>query len=297
MTWGVLGEIEFEVLSHPSAQSERTSADYAEHARLQGKPLLQWVGDGLDELTLEIALHVAVGDPEARVRQLKAAKSAHEPLPYVLGSGDFRGIYLITALDVTTRKTDYAGRLFAAQLSLSLREYTGKYTKPLPVPLGLRNSLQANTSALALPLARVTAGTKPLVTAAQQALGYARTAGSLVRSGLDAFQLVRDMHGSPLAMLNRLPGLVGAARQMLEPLGSLQGVAALLDDGADLVQLGANAASDVGQAISSLGGVAEASVEAQVSYATTRIEQAMARMENSAPRLAGLASDLITRRA
>ena len=51
MTWGVLGEIEFEVLSHPSAQSERTTADYAEHARLQGKPLLQWVGDGLDELT------------------------------------------------------------------------------------------------------------------------------------------------------------------------------------------------------------------------------------------------------
>lgn len=297
MTWGVLGEIEFEVLSHPSAQSERTSADYAEHARLQGKPLLQWVGDGLDELTLEIALHVAVGDPEEQVRQLKAAKSAHEPLPYVLGSGDFRGIYLITALDVTTRKTDYAGRLFAAQLSLSLREYTGKYTKPLPVPLGLRNSLQANTSALALPLEQVTAGTTPLVTAAQQALGYARTAGNLVRSGLDAFQLVRDMQGSPTAMLNRLPGLVGAARQMLEPLGSLQGVAALLDGGADLVQLGANAASDVGQAISALDGVAEASVEAQVRYATTRIEQAMTRMESSAPRLAGLASDLITRRA
>ncbi|WP_236213019.1 phage tail protein [Metapseudomonas otitidis] len=297
MSWGVLGEIEFEVLSHPMAQSERVSADYAEHARLQGKPVLQWVGDGLDELTLELALHVAVGDPEARVRQLKAAKAAHEPLPYVLGSGDFRGIYLITSLEVTSRKTDYAGRLFAAQLNLTLREFTGKYTKPLPVPLGLRNSQQANTNALALPLEQVVSGAKPLVTAAQQALGYARTAGSLVRSGLDAFQLVRDMQGSPAAMLNRLPGLLGNARQMLEPLGSLQGVAALLDDGADLVQLGADAASDIGQAISALDGAGEASVVNQVGYATTCIEQAMARMDSSAPRLAGLASDLITRRA
>lgn len=298
MSWAVLGEIEFEVLNHPSAQAERTSADFAEHARMQGKPLLQWIGDGLDELSLEIALHVAVGDPEDQVRQLKAAKTAHEPLPYVLGSGDFRGIYLITALDVTTRKTDAVGRLFAAQVSLTLREYTGKYTKPLPVPAGLRNSLPGNGgSPLALPLERITAGAKPLVTTAQQVLGYARTAASLVRAGLDAYRFARNLRDSPAALLSRVPVLLGATQQALEPLAGLQQTAALLAGGNDLVQLGADLASDLDQAITALDVVGTDNVAAQVSYASTRMEQAVTRLEDSAPRLAGLAADLITRRA
>jgi phage protein U len=295
MSWGILGDIEFEVASHPSAQSERTTANYAEHARIQGKPRLEWIGEGLDELSLEVSLHASVGDPEARVRELKKAKTDHAPLPYVLGSGDFRGIYVIAGLDVTTRKTDGFGRLVAATVSLTLREFTGKYTRPLPVPLGLRNSQQ--TTLASLPLEKVAADSKPLVTNAQLALGYARTAGTLVRAGLDTFQFVRDLRENPMALLNRLPTLLSAAREVLEPLGGLGDSAGLLEGGGDLVRLGVDMAGDVNQAITALDGVDSDSVVNQVGYATTSMEQAVGRMESASPRLAQIAADVITRRA
>lgn len=82
--WAVLGDIEFELRNQPSRQDDRATADYAQHALIQGKPRLEWVGDGLDELTLELTLHALLADPEAQIRRLKTALRAHEPLPYVL---------------------------------------------------------------------------------------------------------------------------------------------------------------------------------------------------------------------
>ncbi|UVK85238.1 phage tail protein [Pseudomonas sichuanensis] len=294
MSWGILGDIEFEVLSHPSAQSERTTADYAEHARIQGKPKLEWIGEGLDELSLEISLHVAVGDPEARVRLLKKAKADHAPLPYVLGSGDFRGIYLITGLDVTTRKTDNVGRLFAALVSLTLREYTGKYTKALPVPLGLRSNLPTNV--IGLPVKKVIPGLNTLATTAQKLLSYARTAGSLLRSGLEMYQAAQELVANPMLLLDRVPALMGAARRVLGPLVDFQGSAGLLEGAGDLVRVGIDVAGDVNQAIAALDGVGIDSVVSQFSYSASRMEQALGRMEDAAPRLANLAADVLTRR-
>ncbi|WP_405119225.1 phage tail protein [Pseudomonas leptonychotis] len=356
MIWAVLGEIEFELTNHPSAQAERGTADYAEHAMLQGKPKLQWIGEGLDELTLELAFHAALVDPEVQLRKLKTAKAAHEPLPYVLGSGDYRGIYVITALDVTTRKTDGNGRLLSALANISLREYTGKYTKPLPRPQALRNS------ALATPLAQVTqVGGRALPSASltQKALVAARTAGSMLRTGAQVFEQVKSLRDNPLALLGQAPQLLSLAGQALGPLQLLQtNAAGLLARGAELVQLGSNVGSDIRQVVETtlamrdnplallnlspqlLGaveqlpvgqlrstvstlvadgagllqfGVAAAddvnqvrlaldpislgTVVDQVDVATGRMQQALARADTAAPRLARMTADIITRRA
>lgn len=288
--WAVLGDIEFELVNHPSQQSERSSADYAEHARLQGKPLLQWVGDGLDELNLELALHAALVDPEAQIRRLKAAKSAHQPLPYVLGSGDYRGIYLITALDVTTRKTTEGGRLVAALVNLALREYTGKYNKSLPVPRGLRSNLLAN------PEARVGGNALPIATHTQRALGMAKTAGNLLRAGLETYRQAQGV-SDPVALLSQAPRLISLTGQVLAPLQGLQEAAELMQNGADLVQLGADAAGEVQLAQSALDPPQPEAIISQVNTAASRFEQAMARINGAAPRLARMAADVVTRRA
>lgn len=290
MTWAVLGSIEFELVNHPSQQSERTTADYAEHERMQGKPLLQWIGDGLDELSLEIALHAALVDPEEQIRRLKVAKSAHQPLPYVLGSGDYRGIYLITSLDVTTRKTTDTGRLVAAVVNLVLREYTGKYSKPLPVPRGLRNTLQAN------PQARVGGNTLPMATPTQRALGMAKTAGNLLRVGLDAYRVAKNVN-DPVALLGQAPRLISMTGQVLAPLEGMHAAAKLMQNGADLVQLGVDAATEVRLAQGALDPPNPEAILNQVSYAASRFEQAMARMNSAAPLLARMAADVVTRRA
>ncbi|MDH4869807.1 hypothetical protein E8E91_03130 [Pseudomonas sp. BN515] len=293
--WAVLGSIEFEILGHPSAQSERTTAEYAEHARLRGKPLLEWIGEGLDEVSLEITLHAAVGDPEAQLRRLKQAKSAHEPLPYVLGSGDYRGIYLITALDVTTRKTEGSGRLVAASLNLTLREYTGKYTKPLPVPRGLLSG--AGVLGLAAnPDARVGGAALPAVTPFQQALSMGRKAAGLLRQGMDVYRTVQGV-SDPLAAMSQAPRLLSLGGQALDSLLGLSGAAELMESGADLVQLGASAASEVNQAQDALGSATPETILNQVDYAAGRIATAMTQMDGAAPRFARMAADIVTRRA
>ena len=176
--WAVLGDIEFELRNQPSRQDDRITADYAQHALIQGKPRSEWVGDGLDELTLELTLHALLGDPEAQIRRLKTAMRAHEPLPYVLGSGDYRGVYLITEVGTTTRRTDAQGRLISATVSVSLLEYSGQYKKPLPVPRGLSNSLLAN------PGAQIGSTAQVIVTPTQRVLGMARSAGNLDRKSV-----------------------------------------------------------------------------------------------------------------
>lgn len=295
MIWAVLGSIEFEVLGHPTAQSERTTADYAEHARLQGKPILQWVGDGLDELSLEITLHASVGDPEAQLRELKLAMAAHEPLPYVLGSGDYRGIYLITALDVTTRKTEGSGRLVAALVSLTLREYTGKYTKPLPVPRGLLSGASA-LGLVANPDAQGGGAALPVVTPFQQALSLGRKAAGLLAQGMDVYHTVQGVR-DPIALMGQAPRLLSIGGQALDSLFGLKDAAGLMEDGADLVQLGADAAAEVSRAQNAISSANPDVIINQVKYAADLFETAISRFDETAPRFARMAADIVTRRA
>lgn len=288
--WAVLGDIEFELTNHPTRQEERTATDYAQHPLIQSKPRLELVADALDELTLELMFHAGLHDPEAQIRRLKAAKSAHQPLPYVLGSGDYRGIYLITEVTITTRKTTDQGRLVAATVSVSLLEYTGRYSKPLPVPRGLINTLQAD------PENRVGGSTVPMVTPTQRALGMASKAGNLLRVGLDAYRLARDV-GDPVALLGQAPRLINMTGQVLAPLEGMQDAAKLMQNGADLVQLGADAAAEVRRAQGALDTPSLEAILNQVNYAASRFELAMARMNSAAPRLARMAADVVTRRA
>ena len=69
--FAILGDIEFDVAGGISGLEQSGTADWAEHARIQGKPLLEWTGEGLDTCTISIELHPLLGDPEARLRALQ----------------------------------------------------------------------------------------------------------------------------------------------------------------------------------------------------------------------------------
>ncbi len=289
--WAVLGDIEFELRNQPSRQDDRATAEYAQHALIQGKPRLEWVGDGLDELTLELTLHALLGDPEAQIRRLKTAMRAHEPLPYVLGSGDYRGVYLITEVGTTTRRTDAQGRLISATVSVSLLEYSGQYKKPLPVPRGLRNSLLAN------PGAQIGDAAKVMVTPTQQVLGMARSAGNLLRAGVEAYSLAKSQGNNPSLLMGQASQLLSLTGQALTPLLGLQESAGLLSEGADLVQIAARATSEVQYAQATMSPPSLESIVSQVEYATGHMEEAQSTLAGASSRLAKLAAAVITRRA
>ncbi|MCU1718671.1 phage tail protein [Pseudomonas sp. 5P_3.1_Bac2] len=288
MIWALLGEIEFELLNHPSSLAERGTSDYAEHARMQGKPLLQWVGEGLQELSLEIALHAALVNPEAQIANLKKAKSAHQPLPLVLGSGDYRGVFVLTALDVTTSKTDEAGRLIVARVSLTLREYSGAYSKPLAAPQALRSAGLFNALALSA-LAVLPQNAR------QQALSLSKKAGNLLGSAGQLYSTVQTLSSNPVQLLAQTPRLLSQSAQILPPLQALQGVAQQLAEGAELVQLASDAYNDVDHAVQALQAVNLNNVAKQVQSASDSIDSAATRLNTAAPRLSQLAAKVLTR--
>lgn len=52
--FAVLGDIEFELITYWDGFEATFGVDYAEHARIGGKPGLQFVGDRLDEIQITL---------------------------------------------------------------------------------------------------------------------------------------------------------------------------------------------------------------------------------------------------
>lgn len=125
--WVSLGDLRFELLTAPSAASRKLAATYTEHARVEGKPHLQWTGDELETLDLDFHLfrHPRIGDPDAQIQALADAMAKHEALPLVYGDGRYPGRYVITGVTVTTKETADNGATVEANVKVSLKEWIG----------------------------------------------------------------------------------------------------------------------------------------------------------------------------
>ena len=64
--FAVLGDIEFELITYWDGFEATFGVDYAEHARIGGKPGLQFVGDRLDEIQITLVFHQHYCVPPAK---------------------------------------------------------------------------------------------------------------------------------------------------------------------------------------------------------------------------------------
>lgn len=55
--YAVLGEIEFDVVAYWDEFESTMGVDYTSHARIEGKPGVQFIGDKLDKITLKFNFH------------------------------------------------------------------------------------------------------------------------------------------------------------------------------------------------------------------------------------------------
>lgn len=126
--WVSLGDLRYELLTAPTAASRKLGATYSEHARVEGKPRLQWTGDELETVDLEFHLfrHARIGDPDAQIQALADAMAKHEALPLVYGDGRYPGRFVITAVTVTTKETAPDGATVEATVKVSLKEWVGE---------------------------------------------------------------------------------------------------------------------------------------------------------------------------
>jgi phage protein U len=140
MQFALLGDVQFELITYFDGLDGKFGADYAEHARIEGKPRLQWMGDKLDEWSLTLKFHQAYCDPEVELVKLRTAMDGHVALPFVLASGDYKGKFVITDISITSEQTDTRGVLVAVGVALTLREMIDPLNSAKPDAPGVRKA-------------------------------------------------------------------------------------------------------------------------------------------------------------
>ena len=292
--FAILGDIEFTVAGGISGLEQSGSADWAEHSRIQGKPLLEWIGEGLDTCNLTVELHPVLGDPDERLRALRQAKSKHEPLAFVMGSGEYLGAYVITDIGNTIRRATAVGQITAATVQVSLKEYTGSFNRKVLRP-GLLDPALSGTPAAGMGSPGLISKLAPPASPTQLAIGHAKTVGNVLRAAKNTYDSVKS--GSPSMILGQVPQLLSITARAIEPLQGFKLAAELLDDGSDLSRLGDNVLGSVMGSRSSLDPVDLGNIVDRFNSSNESLNQAATTLSSAGTRLAGLAAQVLTRRA
>jgi phage protein U len=190
-----LGTIVFEGANSPVAMGGEAKAAYAQHALIDGKPLLQRIGTDLEKYQLDMILRPQFANPEASILGLRAAMSGGTVLPFVLGNGQYLGNFVIEGLVTEYAKTLADGSIIEARVRVDLLEYYSPDLSPVaeavaqavafarsvnrPVPVTIPDEAGDGAAALA--------SVKDIRTTASRVNGALRTARNIESRRADAF--------------------------------------------------------------------------------------------------------------
>lgn len=171
--FAVFGEIIFTLLTAPRSYESNRSWEYAEHHVIESQPLLQWIGAGLERITLEMMFHESFTTPALQMAALLGAASDHIARPLVFGNGTHQGYFVLTSIDsVSTEMTD-AGDIIAIVVKAVLKEWAlvaeiDPNGPPIPTlyPIGiLPSAASQTTAAISQPVSGATGIAAPGVSA------------------------------------------------------------------------------------------------------------------------------------
>jgi phage protein U len=121
-----LGDIEFDLITYFNGLNESRTYNFAQHERINNKPLLQYMGLDLQEQDLKLNFHASFCVPEDELKALQSIASKGTPLKFIKGNGEYVGVFVITEIVSATEQASKEGDLISIQVDLKLREYTGK---------------------------------------------------------------------------------------------------------------------------------------------------------------------------
>lgn len=124
-----LGEIKFDLITYFNGIEETNSYNYAEHPRISQKPMLQFLGENLQEQSIKLNFHTNFCTPEVEIKKLKVVAQKGTPLRFIKGNGEYVGVFVITDIGSSTEQASKNGTINSIQLDLKLREYAGKIPK------------------------------------------------------------------------------------------------------------------------------------------------------------------------
>lgn len=107
-----------------TALNKSAGARYAEHALILRKPLLEFTGPSLTEVTYNIRLDASHGvSPESEIKKLTDARDNGIAKPLFFGD-KFQGNFVITNISESRKVTNpRTGDLWLADIALTIKEY------------------------------------------------------------------------------------------------------------------------------------------------------------------------------
>nr|DAR79512.1 MAG TPA: hypothetical protein [Caudoviricetes sp.] len=134
-----LGDIKFELITYFNGLQERSSYNYAQHDRINNKPVLQFLGKNLQEQDLKLNFHRTFCTPEDEIKKLKTVADKATPLKFIKGNGEYIGVFVIEEIQSSTEQASSEGDLISIQVDIRIKEYTGKIPqKPKQSKKGLK---------------------------------------------------------------------------------------------------------------------------------------------------------------
>lgn len=121
--FALLGEIVFEMITAPDALSSSKRWDYAQHRVVEGTPRLQWVGDSLETITIDMMFHASFTDPALQMAALAAAAADHNARPLVFGNGAYSGYFVVSAIRAVATQMSDAGDTIAIKARAKLTQW------------------------------------------------------------------------------------------------------------------------------------------------------------------------------
>lgn len=121
-----LGDIKFELITYFNGLTETVSYNYAQHDRIENKPILQYMGKNLLEESIKLNFHRSFCVPEDELQKLIEVADKAEPLKFIKGNGEYIGVFVIEEIGKTTEQASPEGDLLSIQVDIRLKEYTGK---------------------------------------------------------------------------------------------------------------------------------------------------------------------------
>ncbi|EIK4500742.1 TPA: phage tail protein [Enterobacter asburiae] len=291
--FAVLGDIEFELITYWDGFEATFGVDYAEHARIEGKPGLQFIGDKLDEIQISLVFHQHYCVPDVELARLRTAMKAHQALALVFGNGDYRGWFVITDVTATSEQTDSTGNVLAVNATASLREYIGDPKNPLKPP-AIRAQVPgtgAISSAVPSP-----SGVAQYV---RDGVNYAKQAQSVLQTTMGAVRIAQKMKDNPTVALTRVPGLMSGLGNISGSLGSsipaFNALAESMPEAVSMARATGEAASYVQQAQSALNGVDGSNIATALDAVSGQLNSASTTFTRMSPGLSTMAARIMAR--
>lgn len=127
MAIGSFGDVVFtasanEIRTFDDLQQSGT-ARYAEHAVLGAKPLLEFIGPGLEEISFKVKLDSSCGvDPDAEFKSLQEIRDSGEVCTLIFGDTKI-GKFVLESISVSEGPRGKDGRATWIEAGLTIKEY------------------------------------------------------------------------------------------------------------------------------------------------------------------------------